>query len=186
MPGKQLRNARRRLGRTLKEVAASASVSKGHLSKIETGEAVPSLPVLHRVAGCLGLNFGHLFDEAGDGGVVLLRAGCRPLITLDPLRNGQGVTLERGIAHAPENALQGNIHIMEPDGASGGQISHEGEEVGYLIEGRVELQFDDEVHLLGPGDAFHFRPFPVGPPHGYRNVGDGRARILGVNTPPSF
>ena len=183
MPGKKLRDARRRSGRTLREVAAAAGVSEGHLSKIETGKAVPSLPVLHRIAGCLGLNLGHLFDTAHDEQTVVLRAGRRPLITLDPLRNGHGVTLERVIPQAPENALQCNIHIMEPGGASDGQITHEGEEVGLVIEGRVELQLDDEVHLLGPGDAFHFRSHRR---HGYRNVGDGRARIFWVNTPPTF
>jgi transcriptional regulator with XRE-family HTH domain len=183
MPGKKLRDARRRLDRTLKDVAACAGVSEGHLSKIETGKAIPSLPVLHRVAGCLGLNLGSLFEPTGDEQATVLRAGRRPLITLDPLRNGRGVTLERVIAHAPENALQCNIHILERGGASDGQITHEGEEVGYVIEGRVELTLDDEVHLLGPGDAFHFRSDRR---HGYRNVGDGRARIFWVNTPATF
>lgn len=183
MPGKKLRDARRRLGRTLKDVATSAGVSEGHLSKIETGKAVPSLPVLHRIASRLGINLAYLFDYTGDEKAVVLRPGRRPLITLDPLRNGRGVTLERVIAHAPENTLQCNIHILEPGGASDGQISHEGEEVGYVIEGRVELKLDDEVHLLGPGDAFHFRS---NRDHGYRNVGDGRARIFWVNTPPTF
>ena len=183
MPGNKLRDVRRRQRRTLREVALSAGVSEGHLSKIETGKAVPSLPVLHRIAGSLGLNLGHLFDDAGGAGQPVLRTGERPLITLDPLRTGRGVTLERVIAHAPENALQCNIHIMEPGGASDGQISHVGEEVGFVIEGRVELQLDDEVHLLGPGDSFHFRSDRR---HGYRNVGDGRARIFWVNTPPTF
>lgn len=183
MPGRKLRDARLRQRRTLREVAGHAGVSEGHLSKIETGKAVPSLPVLHRIVGSLGLNLGVLFEETGPRGGVVLRAGERPVITLDPLRNGHGVTLERVIAHAPENALQCNIHIMEPGGASDGQITHEGEEVGFVIEGRVELQIDDEVHLLGPGDSFHFRSDRR---HGYRNVGQERARIFWVNTPPTF
>ncbi|MBK5925885.1 cupin domain-containing protein [Rhodobaculum claviforme] len=183
MPGNKLRAARRRQGRTLKAVAAAAGVSEGHLSKIETGKAVPSLPVLHRIAGCLGLNLGHLFDDAGGPSGAVTRAGARPVISLDPLRSGPGVTLERVIPHAPDNALQCNIHIMERGGASDGQISHLGEEVGIILEGQVELRLDDEVHVLGPGDSFHFRSDRR---HGYRNVGEGRARIFWVNTPPTF
>lgn len=183
MLGKKLRNVRRRKGSTLKEVAAQSGLSEGHLSKIETGKAIPSLPVLHRIAGCLGLNLAHLFDATDDERAVVLRAGRRPLISLDPLRNGRGVTLERVISHAPENALQCNIHILEPDGASDGQISHHGEEVGYVIEGQVELKLDGEIHVLGPGDTFHFRSDRD---HGYRNVGGSRARIFWVNTPPTF
>ena len=151
MPGNKLRDARLRQRRTLKDVAAAANVSEGHLSKIETGKAVPSLLVLHRIVGCLGLNLGHLFDDADGPAPAVMRAGQRPLISLNPPRCGRGVTLGRVIAHAPDNALQCNIHIMERGGASDGQISHMGEEVGFVIEGRVELPLDDEVHVLDRG-----------------------------------
>jgi mannose-6-phosphate isomerase-like protein (cupin superfamily) len=42
---------------------------------------------------------------------------------------------------------------------------------------------DGSTFLLGEGDSFTFRSERA---HGYRNVGPGRARILFVNTPPTF
>jgi quercetin dioxygenase-like cupin family protein len=47
----------------------------------------------------------------------------------------------------------------------------------------VELVVDDQRWQLGPGDSFHFRSER---PHGYRNIGSTLARILWINTPPTF
>ena len=64
-----------------------------------------------------------------------------------------------------------------------GQIDHVGEEMGFVLEGQIELLLDDEVFVLGVGDAFHFKSHRK---HGYRNPGVTRARILWANTPPTF
>ncbi|MCY1234961.1 HTH-type transcriptional regulator PuuR [compost metagenome] len=79
--------------------------------------------------------------------------------------------------------LQANIHIVWPGEASDGQIEHQGEEVGYVLEGQLELMLGDDVYLIGPGDAFTFASQV---PHGYRNVGDVVARVLWVNSPATF
>ncbi|MCY1246279.1 HTH-type transcriptional regulator PuuR [compost metagenome] len=79
--------------------------------------------------------------------------------------------------------LQANIHVVWPGGSSDGQIEHQGEEVGYVIEGQLELMLGDDVYLIGPGDAFTFSSQV---PHGYRNAGDVVAKILWVNSPATF
>ncbi len=183
MLGRKLRDTRRNRNLTLRDVAEGAGVSEGHLSKVENDKVAPSLPVLHRVAAVLGINLARLFENGGGDPAAVARAGERPLITLDPLRRGTGVTLERVIAYAPEHQLQCNIHIMEPGGASDGQISHRGEEVGIVLEGEIDLLLGGEVHRLHAGDTFHFDSELA---HGYRNAGATRARIFWVNTPPTF
>ena len=42
---------------------------------------------------------------------------------------------------------------------------------------------DDEIFVLGPGDAFYFDSRR---PHRFRNIGKGKAQAISVNTPPSF
>jgi transcriptional regulator with XRE-family HTH domain len=182
MIGERLRSARRSRNLTLREVARRAEVSEGHLSKIETGRIAAGLPLLRRIAAGLGVNLAWLFDGGADRGPVA-RAGARPVLDLDPLRGGRGLRLERLIPWSRDAALQANIHIIEPGGGGDEPISHEGEEIGFVLEGRLELRIDDETHELGPGDSFHFRSHR---PHSYRNKGAGVARILWVNTPPTF
>jgi uncharacterized cupin superfamily protein len=64
-----------------------------------------------------------------------------------------------------------------------GAMRHEGDEVGYVLEGRLELSIDDKLHALGPGDSF---AFPSNLAHTYRNPGTEVTRVIWVNTPPTF
>ncbi|HWJ75565.1 MAG TPA: cupin domain-containing protein [Kaistia sp.] len=181
--GMRVKLARQIRGMTLKEVADAASCSESLLSKIENGKASPSLPMLHRLVQVLETNIGWMFEEVDGEEGIIFRAGARPLIALDPLRQGDGITLERVIPYSPGHLLQCNIHHVDEGGASAGPIRHVGEEVGYVICGEVELSVGDRSFHLKPGDSFVFESEL---PHHYRNVGTERASIFWVNTPPTF
>ncbi|ESY71470.1 cupin domain-containing protein [Mesorhizobium sp. M1050] len=181
--GTRLKLSRQTRGLTLKALAAAANCSESLLSKVENGKVSPSLPMLHRLVEVLGTNIGWMFEESdGDEGIVF-RAGSRPLIALDPLRRGEGISLERVIPYSPGHLLQCNIHHIEAGGESAGPIQHAGEEVGYLLEGAIELMVGEKTFRLAAGDSFVFNSEL---PHWYRNVGDERASIFWVNTPATF
>jgi len=181
--GVRLRLARQTRGMTLKALADAAGCSESLLSKVENGKASPSLPMLHKLVEVLETNIGWMFEEVdGEEGIVF-RKGARPLIALDPLRRGEGISLERVIPYSPGHMLQCNIHHIEKDGESAGPIQHAGEEVGYVLAGEVELVIDGRSFRLAAGDAFVFRSEL---PHHYRNLGEARASIFWVNTPPTF
>jgi transcriptional regulator with XRE-family HTH domain len=168
---------------TLRAVADAAGCSESLLSKIENGKASPSLPMLHRLVQALDTNIGWMFEEVdGDEGIVF-RRGSRPMIALDPLRRGEGISLERVIPYSPGHVLQCNIHHIEIDGESAGPIQHAGEEVGYVLTGEIELIVDEKSYRLAAGDSFVFRSEL---PHYYRNAGSAPASIFWVNTPPTF
>jgi transcriptional regulator with XRE-family HTH domain len=181
--GTRLKLARQTRGLTLKALSQAAGCSESLLSKIENGKASPSLPMLHRLVQVLETNIGWMFEESdGEEGIVF-RAGTRPLIALDPLRRGEGISLERVIPYSQGHLLQCNIHHIEKDGASAGPIQHAGEEVGYILAGEIELIVGEKHFKLAPGDAFVFNSDV---PHSYRNIGAARASIFWVNTPPTF
>lgn len=181
--GLKLRLSRQTKGLTLKELALRAGCSESLLSKIENGKASPSLPMLHRLVEVLDTNIGRMFEEVdGEEGIVF-RAGHRPLIALDPLRQGEGISLERVIPYSAGHLLQCNIHHIDAGGASAGPIQHAGEEVGYVIAGEIELTVGERAFQLSAGDSFVFQSER---PHHYRNTGAERASIFWVNTPPTF
>lgn len=181
--GVRLRHARMTRGLRLREVAAKAECSESLLSKIENDKALPSLNALHRIAEALGITVGELFAKPNEPQGVVSRSGERPVVTMDPLRQGFGLKMERLIAYDPGHLLQGSIHIVAPGGGSEGLIAHEGEEVGYVIEGQLDLTVGDQTYRLGADDSFCFRSEI---PHGYRNPGPGPTRVIFINTPPSF
>ncbi|GAH92551.1 unnamed protein product, partial [marine sediment metagenome] len=62
--GEILKQRRRTMPLTLKEVAARSGVSPSHLGRIERGERFPSAPVLRKLAKALELNESELLVSA--------------------------------------------------------------------------------------------------------------------------
>lgn len=184
--GVRIRHARLTKGLSLRQLGNMAGCSESFVSKVEHNRVRPSLATLHRLVSALEINFAALFAESGseeNGPVFIYRSGKRPLIHMAPSRVGDGITLERLIPHSSGVLLQANVHIVAPNSASAGLIEHEGEELGYVLEGELELQVEDKFYHLFAGDSFFFNSSLA---HGYRNMSGSRASILWVNTPPSF
>jgi transcriptional regulator with XRE-family HTH domain len=170
-------------GLTLKQVADAAKCSESFVSKLENDKASPSFTTLHRLTAILGANVAALFAAAEEIGGVVSHSTARPVILTDQLRRGKGIKLERLIPYSHSYLLQGNIHHIAIGGRSDGNIVHSGEEVGYVLEGEIELTVDRRRYRARAGDSFHFRSEL---PHGYRNVGAKPARVIWINTPPTF
>ncbi len=181
--GLKMKHTRLLRGLTLKELAELAECSESLLSRVENGNANPSIKTMHRVALALGMPVSGLFQENGDVSDVVLRQGERPTVITDQVRRGKGTTLEALIPSGRGNLLSGYIHDIEPGGGSHGVIQHEGEEFGYVLDGEIELTVDGRKYQLRPGDSFYFRSER---PHTYVNNRKKTARVLWVNTPPSF
>lgn len=181
--GLRIKHLRRARGLRLKDVAADAGCSESMLSKIENGQSSPSINMLHRITKVLGTSIGQLFQELAIGNFHVLRSGSRPAMNDQGPRRGPGITIESLTPFTIGGLLQGQLHVVEVGGESDGCIQHEGEEVGFVIEGQVELRVDSQVVSLSAGDSFFF---DSSRPHGYRNVGDTVARIVWVNSPPTY
>lgn len=177
MLGARLRHARRVAELTMHQLAMRAGCSESLISKIENAQTTPSLATLHRIASALDTNIAALTSEASELSSPVLRQGTRPVMV------SGDISLERIVLAQRGGLLQANIHIVPPGTASDGLIVHKGEEVGYVLEGQIELLLGDRPYLVNAGDAFTFSSQT---PHGYRNVGATTARILWVNTPATF
>jgi transcriptional regulator with XRE-family HTH domain len=181
--GARLRHARLVQCLRLREVAERAGCSESMLSKIENDRAVPSLTTLHRLCKALGVNISRLMSQAPVRAWTIMHPADRPVIGHRQAPDGEGTRAEVLVPAADGRLLQGFIVIIEPGGHSGGTLQHKGEEVGYVIEGTLQLTIEGESHLLGVGDSFHF---PSDLPHSYGNPGAGPMRAVWINTPPSF
>lgn len=177
--GRHIRMLRKSRGMTLRELATATGCSESMLSKVENGKGNPSINVLHSISKALGTNMGSLFSPDLKPDVVM-RKGERHLAQMV---SGKGVILEYLSPHAPGHLLQAHIHIVEPGGSSQGAITHDGEEVGYLLEGELDLTVDGQAYALKEGDSFFF---DSSLPHSFRNPGAATARVIWANTPPTF
>ncbi|KAA5605319.1 cupin domain-containing protein [Roseospira marina] len=181
--GARLRAVRRQKKLRLRDVAEKANCSMSMLSKIETDHATPSLRILHRIAAALDTSIAELFSAAEASGVTVYREGERPAVLVRRAEDRPAIRLERLAPALPGQIVDGNIHVLEPGAESGGDITHAGEEIGYVLEGVVEMMIGGRTYTFAAGDSFHFNSDL---PHSYRNKAEGVTRILWVNTPTTF
>ena len=164
----------------MRELADKVGCTEGMVSKIENARVVPSLPMLQRLVEALGRDLPSLFGANPDQPGVVLRARQRPIVTTDPIRDGRGIHYERLVPFGAGNLLEGNIHMVEPGGVKHDPITHQGETVGYVIEGNLELTIEGTLYLLHTGDSFFFKNHLT---NSYSNPGAGDTRVLWINTP---
>ena len=77
------------------------------------------------------------------------------------------------------------LHERYRPGADTGRsmLSHEAEEGGIILAGRLEVTVADQVRTLSPGDAYRFNSRL---PHRFRNTGREDCVLVSACTPPSF
>lgn len=177
--GRRIRNLRHIKGLTLKELAERTLCSESMLSKVENDKAQLSLTMLHKIVHSLDITINALFSESCTNTGVVTRAKDRSTFRID----ANGSRLERLVPANLGHLLEGNLHILEPGGGSDGVLTHEGEEVGYVLSGVLELTVSSTQYLLHTGDSFVYRSEE---PHSYRNPGKDTTRVLWVSTPPTF
>ena len=177
--GRRVRQFRLAKRMRLKDLATAAECSESLLSRVENNVTNPSLTTLHRIAQALGISTVALFEDTEPRPLVIYRPQDRLTIG----RGGESEKAEVLVPYAENRRLEGMITILLPGGEANGPYQHEGEEVGYVLEGEMELAVGDTVSILKPGDSFFFRSDLA---HRYRNAGNSVCRVVWVNTPPTF
>ncbi|MCY4542669.1 MAG: XRE family transcriptional regulator [Rhodobacteraceae bacterium] len=145
-----IRSRRQELGLTLQDVADVTNLSVGFISQVERNLTSPSLSSLAALSRTLGTRTADLF-EVSDSGSSTTRSGHRPAYRLEE----NGISYERVSTGFPGNVLNAVIANMQP-GYRSEEISHEGEELFYVIRGSLTVELDGNASVLKTGDTIHF------------------------------
>ena len=173
--GEQLKAARMARRKTLAEVADSAGLTKGFLSKIERDQASASVASLMRICETLGLSVGELFN-APPGNVV--RRAAYPPINF----GGTGMT-EYLLTPNGERRLQAILSEIEPGGGSGDEPYSLPADVEFVfvVSGRLAVTLREEEVVLEAGDTLTFAP---NVPHTFRSAHEeASTQVLWVFSP---
>ncbi|WP_226550327.1 helix-turn-helix domain-containing protein [Celeribacter naphthalenivorans] len=181
--GRQVRELRKRQRLTGADLAAQTGLSVGMLSKIENGVISPSLNTISALAHALKVPLVQLFSGYEE------ERGCMHV------KAGEGVEIEReGTRAGHQYSLLGHIgsnnsgvvvepYLIELTDASDRfpAFQHEGIELLYMLEGRVEYRHGDKIYPLEPGDTLLF---DSDAPHGPEVINELPARYLSIITYP--
>ncbi|MFC9683736.1 helix-turn-helix domain-containing protein [Streptomyces sp. NPDC056948] len=144
----QLRALRRQASLTLEAAARAAGLSPAHLSRLETGQRQPSLPMLLALARVYGTTVSELLGETVAGRDAVVRAA-----DMEPTAAGGWTYWQAGASGRGMQALR--VHV--PHGSQGDIVRvHPGEEWLHVLRGRLRLRLGDATHRLAPGDSAHF------------------------------
>src|SRR4051794_26461103 len=149
--GARVKHARILAGKRMRDLAHAVGCTESMISKIESGGVVPSLSMLQRLVAALDRDMSSFFGSDLNSPGMVLRAGQRPVLKTDPLRESPGVSYERLVPFAAGNLLECNIHVIEAGGSKSDRITHQGETVGYVIEGQLELTIETTAYNLSAG-----------------------------------
>jgi transcriptional regulator with XRE-family HTH domain len=163
--GGNLRRLRSRRGLSLARLAERSGVSRAMLSQIELGQSTPTINVLWKIAGALGVPFSALITGGGSAAPRVLSARDAKILT-----NHDKTFTSRALF--PFNEPRRN-EFYELRLTAGGQELAEPHAPGttenlVVTVGEIEIVVAGTVHRLRTGDAILFTADVT---HAYRNVG---------------
>lgn len=176
--GPRLRALRARLGLSQRALARKAGVPSSTVSLVESGRTSPSVGSLKRLLDAAGVSLGEFFSTE-------FETATKYFYRNDELTEiSQGEVSYRQLGAGQGSSLQILYETYQP-GADSGRVllTHEGEEGGLVIEGRLEVTVDALTRVLKAGDGYLF---PSTLPHRFRNVGDVPCIVISACTPPTF
>lgn len=172
----RIRHWRAQEGLTLQELASRSGLATSTVQKVETGQMVPSVAVLLKVARGLGRRSSELMQE---GAPELTRVHQRK--GEHPRTGGRRASYERLSADLPNPSLEMWRLSLAPGSSSGGQIQYDGEEIVVCERGRVTFLIGEERVVLAAGDSLHFK---ADVPHSWTNEGRTPAVFTVTGTLP--
>lgn len=181
----RLRELRQEHRLTMRGLAELAGVSASLISDVERGRVEPSISVLKRLAGALDTTLIYFFSETGPSQDRVVRKGDRRALGSPAFAGalGPGIHFELASPDSTETieAIYGRYDV----GASMGDepVTHEGEEWGMVLAGRLKVWVGDDIYFLDPGDSISF---PSTIPHRLANAADEVTEYIWIDTPKTF
>jgi transcriptional regulator with XRE-family HTH domain/KaiC/GvpD/RAD55 family RecA-like ATPase len=154
--GKRIKALRTKRGMSQTELARLIGVTPSNISQIESNQIYPSLPALFKAAEILSIDVGSFFQELPDVRNRIIFSGAEAVdIQIPDLP--RGVVSAKLLApmdadirtepylieFAPKKSLPGHLFI------------HKGDELGYLISGKLQMKIGNTVYALRAGDVIY-------------------------------
>ncbi|MBI4241476.1 MAG: helix-turn-helix transcriptional regulator [Candidatus Rokubacteria bacterium] len=161
---------------SLAALASKTGLTKGFLSQIERGAKIPSISTLLKVAQALGVAVGTLFEGSAriDVPYSLVRRRERKRFAREGSLHGYNY---ESIAFRKKTKKMEPFVMVPPRSAPRTLFDHDGDEMIYVLSGRLELRLGNETIVLRPGDCIYFDA-SIG--HHSRSMGRRAAQALVV------
>jgi len=165
---------------SIRDLAKLAEVTPSLLSQIERGLANPSINTLKNIAKVLEVPLFTFFTTPVNTKEVVVRADRRKKMMLPESEDIIYELLSPDLNGAIEFAI---MKLTPGSKSSEGLMEHDGEEVAFILEGKVKIYLEDTVIDLNTGDSVRITR---GMKHKWENTYDKDSSVVFAITPPTF
>lgn len=178
--GARIRSLRHDRGLTAEALARAIGVTKGAISQIESGKANPSLSTIRRLADALRTPVAGLFETRLAEHRWVVRRDQRKVMRI-PQNRQRYELLTPDLVGKRVEFLRVEYEAQAPEQPE--PFAHDGEEYGYVVQGRVKISVGDTTYHLKAGDSIFF---PARLPHLVLNGGHRTAVMVWAISPPAW
>lgn len=157
--GERIRSLRKAKGLSIAEVAEQSGISESTINGIERHMISPPLGNIVNLAKVFGISVGEFFGESGDSPYCIVRSDDRKTVS----RFNSTDSKSGGYSYQSLGYKKKNRH-MEPflvtinptESQQNEPNQHIGEEILFVLEGKVEIKLLDKTEILNPGDSIYY------------------------------
>lgn len=178
MIGQRIRNKRKEMGYNLQDLADKTSLTPGFISQIERDMSEPSISSLRKIAEALNVAMFYFLIEESEAKAVVRKEDRQRVRVKNSDMSYQLLSpdLNRKI-----ELIMGELDVNAM--TSDQPQAHAGEEVIFVLEGRMWIKVADDEHTLEAGDTIYYLGSM---PHLIKNIGTQKLVFISAITPPLF
>jgi transcriptional regulator with XRE-family HTH domain len=157
--GERIRGLRIAKGLSIVEVSGKSGIAESTLYSIEGHMVSPPLGNLVSLAKVFEVSVGDLFGDSGDSPYCIVRSGDRKTVSRFNSTDGTsgGYSYESLGQHKKNRHMEPFLVTLTPTESSQAEPNqHIGEEILFVLEGKVDVRLLDKTETLNPGDSIYY------------------------------
>ncbi|MBQ4278908.1 MAG: helix-turn-helix transcriptional regulator [Rikenellaceae bacterium] len=183
--GQKIKQLREASQITPDTAAEAAHLPVSQLELIESGDLVPSISTLIKIARALGVRLGTILDGEEHPGPVVSSGNAIPTVSISSENAAARTHLDffsLAKDKTDRNMEPYMVNVAYRKCSDDQRSSHEGEEFLYVVDGTAELRYGNQTYTLRTGDSIYYDSIV---PHCLSTAAEGEtARVLAVTYTP--
>jgi len=176
--GQRIKSLRQERRMTLDELARKTGFAKSYLSQIETLKREPPISTLAKIAYVLGVDVfylltGEIQQEIKQDFAIVKPSERRAV----PRPFGKFGYIYESITYKKADRLMDGYIVTTGFEFPPQPLTHEGQEMVFVLEGRQEFFYDGKIYVVEEGDCYCY---DSNKPHYSRSIGKKRGKLLVV------
>ena len=177
--GERVKEERKKQELSLEDISLRTDIDVSLLSQIEAGSVAPPLGTVIKLARALEMKVGYFISGEENRPYTIVRQNDRKIISRYDSGKGKqyGYIYESLAPHKIDRHMEPFLVTLKPAETKDERSTHDGQEFIFVLQGKMEVHLNEEIHLIEPGDSIYYDSTV---PHLVKCHGKQTARILAV------